>query len=444
MGSDLAPQPIPHPLELDESLCFSEREHWFACRAAPALEQGWKLYVSMTALNAAQVLRAAFEVLREHQFHFKYARDLKVLRKINTGIHGYSQIGKNLVIYANEPSPSLIEGLVARLSRFRGQCPVVPFARALGDDLPLYYRYGAYHGSEIELDGQARLDDRRSRRGAVPEQVEDPLAPHLRPEPPRAELRAFLARFPTIEALVQRGKGGVFKALDVSSPSYREVILLLGYPAGEVQDDGTDGTALVRRAQRFFAALEQLGLESLAPRRVDTHDHGRWAALVTERLLGDTLMTLRLDRRLGVDHLQASWDIIGRMHDAGLYWGDAKLANLIATSEGVRAIDFETGGRVGVDPPLRMRTFDLEDPLLDDLQQIDRAQFLVSVLLPLDPVQGPMSSRVVRLRELATRDTSDSCERWAQTHLHALLNDASDRASVQRSLPCPTKSAPSI
>lgn len=420
-----APPPVPRPPELDASLTFCEREHWFACRPGPSQSQGFKLYVPMTVLNAGPVLREAFEVLRDHALHFKYARDLKVLRRLNAGLHGYSQVGKNLVIYAGDPPRSLVEGLVARLGRFRGQCPTVPFARALGDDVPLYYRYGAYQGDEIELDGQRRTDERRDRHAAIPEGMPDPMAPFLRPPVPRPELRAFLARYPSIAALVQRGKGGVFKALDLSRPSYREVILRLGYPAGEVHDDGTDGSELVRRAQRFFARLQARGLQGLAPRLIDTHDDGRWAALVTELLPGEDLMTKRLEGRLGVEHLRASWALLGRMHAAGLYWGDAKLANVLATSQGVRAIDFETAGLVGHDSPLTMCSFQLEDPVLDDPQRFDCAHFLASVLVPLepsDPEHASFSPRVVKLRELAAETSSSLIEQWARARLREVLS----------------------
>lgn len=378
----------------------------------------------MTVLNASAILRCTCRVLAEHQVHFKYAVNLRALQQINSGRLGYSQVGKNLVIYAESRLLPLVEALRVCLWPFRGESPRVPYARSLGDDLPLYYRFGAYQGDTIRIGEEEREDIRTRHDLAVPDGIENPFttiesgAASSTP----TEVRSFLRRYPVTSAIVQRGKGGVFRGLDLASPTFREVIIRLGYPAGEVQRDGTDGVALVRREQRFFSELTRRGVSDIAPTWIADHNDGKWAVLVTEFLAGENLMTLRAEDRLTVAHVEAGLTLIRRLHAAGLYWGDAKLANLLVLADGaIRAMDFETAGRIDQDALTQMCTFSwpaaTRDPRVFDIMH-----YLISVLYQHeDVVVSSAGPRRVDLAELLARLHNSTPQAWAAGQLRAVL-----------------------
>src|SRR5260370_15413865 len=80
------------------------------------------------------------------------------------------------------------------------------------------------------------------------------------------------------------------------------------------------------------------------------------------------------ERAYSVEHLERCWSILERLHTAGLYLGDAKLANFLAADDGkVWVLDFETAGVIG-DKPSPIRTFNIK-PGLADVYAWDLAHF---------------------------------------------------------------------
>ncbi|HYY58485.1 MAG TPA: hypothetical protein VE842_14225, partial [Pyrinomonadaceae bacterium] len=218
MRSDpVAVREIPHPHRVAQPMPFVESDGWFACGAPAREAQGWKLYVPLTLLNAAEIVERLVPVVQRYGLHFKYIKNIHLLHKLNAGVFGYTQIGKCFVIYLPEPDAAFIAELKHALVPYRDQCPAVPCALPFGDDLPLYYRYGSYQGSRIEVGGTEFEDDRCDARRAVPAGVDDLLAPYVTSIPEDAEVRSFLLRYPAYEAIVQQGKCGVFRALNLES-----------------------------------------------------------------------------------------------------------------------------------------------------------------------------------------------------------------------------------
>jgi hypothetical protein len=372
---------MPHPRELSPGLAFAESEEWFACGTPPSESQGWKLYVSATILNARRLVEVVHSVASRAGLHFKYIKTAVLLRKLNAGMFGYSQVGKTVVIYLPRPEREFLDSLKASLAPYRDQCPAVPCAIPFGDDLPLYYRYGAYRNRRLQLGGDSVEDDRTHALSAVPEGIEDLLKPFTLPVNTPAEVQAFLLRYPAFEAIQQQGKGGIFIGLRLESPQFQEVVLKVGYHRGMMQLDGGDGCTLLRRELAFYRELDRRGIASDAPQLIDSLDTARKVILVLEYIAGMNLLALRLQNQLTVDHLEKCWSILHRLHDHGLYLRDAKLANFLADDEGdVRVLDFETAGILG-DRPSPIRTFDLL-PEFSDVRTADLGHFLASVLYP--------------------------------------------------------------
>src|SRR5436305_4047473 len=298
-GDPVTVSEIPHPRRLPQPLPFVESDEWFACGTPPAgADQGWKLYVPLTLANAREMVERLAPLLQGSGLHFKYIKSLKLLRKLNAGMFGYTQIGKCLVIYLPEPDAGLIAALKEALLPFRDQCPAVPCARPFGDDLPLYYRYGAYRGRRLVLGGAAVDDDREDPGAAVPPGVDDELAPFTTPVAESPEIRSFLLRYPVFQALTQEGKCGIFLAMNLASESFQEVVLKVGYHRGQVQPDGSDGCTFLRRELAFYRELDRRGLGELAPRLVDALDIPKKAIVVLEFVPGTSLLSRKLKGEL--------------------------------------------------------------------------------------------------------------------------------------------------
>lgn len=413
-------------IRLESGALADAGQAWKQCGPAVAARQGWKLYVSATLLNFRDVLAAAAPVFDSFGIAYKHAANDKALRKLNAGLAGYSQVGKCIVAYLGEGdrAAALVPALKAALSGFRGQCPDVPFARPLGGRLPLFYRYGSYIGTRIDRGGAEREDDRTDFDLAVPEGIDDPFAGFAEPAPRDLRLDGFLTRYPVFEVISQGGKGGVFAALDIDRPVLTEVILKVGYRHGQMMPDGRDGFALLRAENDFFAALETAGLAALAPAKIAYREFEAKNALVMERLAGPDLMALHMEGSLGRGHVEACLAMLRRIHRAGLFVGDPKLANFVLDGEGgVRAVDFECGGRIGAGAFDLLRTFRLYNPEPQDLAVLDLAHFLFSVLY--DATPGPSFSerdRLVDLRAVLRRPPPAApAAAYALKELRALL-----------------------
>ncbi|MEU2243888.1 hypothetical protein ABZ572_31320 [Streptomyces sp. NPDC018338] len=423
---------LPHPRELGAGSSFAESALWYACGVpAPGIRQGWKLYVPMTLLNAQEMLHRVAPLLLGADLHFKYVKDLATLQHLNAGVHGYSQIGKCLVVYLPHPQASFLETLKEALGPYRDQCPAVPCARPFGGRLPLFYRFGAYVGSTLVLDGREVTDDRGSLAHAVPEGVSDALAGFTEPEAEDPDVGRFLRRYPAFRALAQQGKSGVFHAMDTTAPTLRQVVLKTGYHRGQMQPDGTDGCDLLRREIACYRLLAERRLDRMAPALLDTLDVPRKVALVLEYVDGPNFLHHKLNGRLRPRHLDLAWLLLERFHAAGVYLGDAKLANFLVgpiadadadADEGVRVVDLEAAGVIGDHAP-PIRTFFIT-PEPEDPRRSDLAHFLVSVLYPYDQAGKGWANRRVDLRACLEREPADEAEAWALERLRALLDEA--------------------
>ncbi|GEB54875.1 hypothetical protein GCM10017674_17860 [Streptomyces gardneri] len=425
---------LPHPRELGAGSSFNESALWYACGVpAPGIRQGWKLYVPMTLLNAREMLHRVAPLLLGAGLHFKYVKDLTTLQHLNAGVHGYSQIGKCLVVYLADPQASFLGALKEALGPYRDQCPAVPCARPFGGRLPLFYRYGAYVGSTLALDGREVADDRGSLAHAVPEGVRDALVGFTEPEAEDPTVGRFLRRYPAFRALAQQGKSGVFHAMDATAPTLRQVVLKAGYHRGQLQPDGTDGCDLLRREIACYRLLAARGLEGMAPALLDTLDVPRKVALVLEYVDGPNFLHHKLNGRLRPRHLEQAWRLLERFHAEGVYLGDAKLANFLVgpideaeadPDERVRVIDLEAAGTIGDHAP-PIRTFFIS-PEPEDPRRSDLAHFLVSVLYPYDQAGKTWTNRRVDLRACLEREPADDAEAWALERLRVLLDGAGE------------------
>jgi len=139
-------------------------------------------------------------------------------------------------------------------------------------------------------------------------------------------------------ALAQRGKGGVYEAIDLRGGFPEPCLLKEGRRNGEVTWDGRDGAWRIRNEERVLARLSAAGVNVPAV-RCSFALAGNYY-LVMEYLEGETLHNFlsRLHRRLSLSRVvQYSLQLamfLSQMHRAGWVWRDCKPKNLIVTKQG--------------------------------------------------------------------------------------------------------------
>lgn len=338
-----------------------EGSFWRYSRAAAPgdLEQGWKLHVSATVLTANEVLRKVAPLLRARGAKFKAPVSLADLQRLNSGLYyGYSQVGKFITVYPRSDAEAV--WLARRLHALtRGMsAPPVPFDLPFRPGSCVHYRYGSFLHLEMEnVDGTRTpalrdpegrlLPDVRESAIARPEWVSDPFAGRSRGRPASAAPQSPLATtFRAFEALTQRGKGGVYKAVDLSARPPRLCVMKEGRAGGELSWEGRDGRWRVEHEERVLTSLRASGVD--VPRVYASFEAEGNYYLVTELVEGETLQAfltrrrrrLPLSRALLLGARLAS--LISRIHAAGWAWRDCKPSNLFVTEGGgLRPLDFE-------------------------------------------------------------------------------------------------------
>ena len=329
---------------------------WRFSAANPAgLAQGWKLHIPATIYTAVKVLERVGPLLDKRGVLFKAPASLNELAKLNAGIfYGYSQVGKCLTIYP--PSDSEARKLARELHRLTRDCvaPSIPYDLRYRPKSCVYYRYGSFVEQTIEKDGQTKLaiqdpngeliPDRRD-VASPPSWVQDPfLVKRQSAVQPKVTLLA--TRFKAFRALSQRGKGGVYQAVDFSTTPPRMCVLKEGRRHGEVGIDGRDGFWRIQHEERVLRIMADKGLRVQSVYSSFTAESNFYLAL--EYIEGETLKDYleRRQRRLPIASvLRKSIEIaslLADLHGLGWVWRDCKPQNLIITRNGtLRPIDFE-------------------------------------------------------------------------------------------------------
>jgi serine/threonine protein kinase len=322
-------------------------------------EQGWKLHLSATILSAADVFAAVSPFLSSQKVMFKAPVSLYELFKLNSGIlYGYSQVGKFITVYPRSAKEAVLLARKLYTVTRNLPAPAIPFDQPYNSDGCVYYRYGAFKVLEVEEpngesvyavrdpNGILVPDDRQST--SLPAWVENPF-PKRRKTGKKiqtSDKTPLQTTFKAFEAVAQRGRGGVYKALDLSGSSPRFCILKEGRVNGEVSWDGRDGSWRVLHEGRVLEALRNVGVNvpSLyASFQIDGNSY-----IATELVEGVSLndllnaMQRRFSIRQVVKYGIGVATMVAKIHAAGWAWRDCKPGNIMITPEGeLRPIDFE-------------------------------------------------------------------------------------------------------
>lgn len=319
-------------------------------------EQGWKLHLAATVLTAGRVLELAGPLLSSLGVLFKAPASLDEVGKLNAGIYyGYSQVGKVLTVYPQTTAEALrLAGKLHHLTKGM-TAPTIPFDLKYRPRGCVYYRYGAFKALDVDNSGGDRTYAIRNPEGTLvpdprdaaanPDWVSNPFVPN-RPMSRKSNRTPLQTTFKAFRALAQRGKGGVYQALDLGATPPRICILKEGRRNGEVGWDGRDGFWRIKHEESVIASLIDAGIN--LPRVYASFQAENHYYLVTEFVEGENLedYLIRKKRRLAISTaVRRSVEVavlVSDIHHAGWVWRDCKPRNIIRTNRGeLRPIDFE-------------------------------------------------------------------------------------------------------
>jgi hypothetical protein len=318
--------------------------------------QGWKIHISATPLSAASVYSRVHPLLASRGLLFKVPVSLDSLAQLNAGIGAFSQIGKFLTIYPRCVAEAV--DLAQQLHAVtRGLCgPKIPFDERYRRNSLVYYRYGSFGkmGNGTIFDNSHRPHkDRRKPGCAVPRWLDDPFKPSNNGDGKPSWLKSrgpIGCDYIAFRAISQRGKGGVYEAVDLTVSPARVVILKEGRRHGETAWDGQDGYEQVKHEGKVLRAL--LGARFPVPRvlREFTQDRNRY--LVLEKIAGHRLLARhrtqpsRTSWRRAEIILERLGGLLSRLHATGWVWRDCKPWHIFLEGDQTRLIDFEGACRI--------------------------------------------------------------------------------------------------
>lgn len=345
-------------------------------RAPQDAEQGWKLHISATILTASTVLESVADFLENEHAYYKAPRSLAELKRINSGFYyDYSQIGKFITVYPQTDAQAVY--FAERLHELTLQvaAPSVPFDRKFKTGSCVHYRYGAFSVNEMEnSDGTFALAIRDPQGNLIPD-VRDGVKPYpdwvSNPFPAIDEpvVDSPLKKMRIFRALTQRGKGGVYLGMDLSSVGPRLCLIKEGRKNGEVTWDGRDGYWRIEHEGFVIRTLQNAKVD--VPQLYSSFQTKNSYFLVTEFITGENLHDFlrKKKRRLRISKAAELAirlaEIMAQIHAAGWLWRDCKPTNLIVTSKGdLRPLDFEGACPIDQPDPIIWSTLTVKSPEL--------------------------------------------------------------------------------
>ncbi|MEL3946624.1 MULTISPECIES: class III lanthionine synthetase LanKC N-terminal domain-containing protein [Streptomyces] len=317
-------------------------------------DQGWKIHVSATHDNAAQVLEIVADHCLRARVPFKHLRGRAVLDAMNSKYAPRPAGGKFIAVYPRDEAEfaDCARELDERLAG--SDAPYILTDCRWGEG-PVHFRYGAFRerwcwtddGAHVLAltDSDGRLvPDRRRPAFALPEGV--PVPDALRPHIERRTAASGEFGYRVKEALHFSNAGGVYAATrrDDGSP----VVLKEARPHTGRDGAGLDATARLAHEKRV---LDRLADVPGVPRAYELFDFGGHSMLAMEHLDG-----IPLQRWMVRHHPLINWNactpdglrayarraealhaevaaLVRRVHAEGIVFGDLHPGNVLVAED---------------------------------------------------------------------------------------------------------------
>lgn len=318
------------------------------------LEQGWKLHISSTVRDSVDILRITIPFLVHQQCKFKIIRTHDLLRQLNHGIFGMSQIGKFITIYPqnDEMAVHIAEKIDQYIDDYIG--PSVPSDLPLHDKSNVFYRYGSFSNKVLQLlNGEtvhalsspsgALIPDQRRLFYVPPVGVSNPFPPQ---NIPASGVRLLGDRYIILANASRTARGWVLLAHDVDANRPCAIKQAMIRPQVGLHD--LEPSDMLRRE---FATLQELVELEIFPHPLDLFEDTKCVNLVMDYIDGFTLPEYLADRRARSGPKVVEGDVnlarrigihLETLHKNGMVFRDLKSSNIIIQSDlTVRFVDAE-------------------------------------------------------------------------------------------------------
>jgi hypothetical protein len=319
-------------------------------------QQGWKVHISASAIEAAELFALVVPLLVERAAAFKLPRSFGDVLFVNSGDAGAMMMGKVVTIYPRDDEH--VSGIATCVDRIwplsRG--PEVQSDLHLRPGSAVSLRYGVFGSAPVVTNstgvcefalvtpsGELEADARKG-QGAQPAWTPVPPLPCTPPRALPVALQQTLEmngnRYVPVALVSDKPTTKIFLAVDTTALS--TVIVKVAVPGAAGDAWGRDATDNLRKEIRILEALSAHA--GLAPRVLDWSD-GEWPICVLEDFRGELLS--ELDRGERIESLLPLVEAASLLHDAGVVHGDLKLENAVRRGDTVGLIDFELAAREG-------------------------------------------------------------------------------------------------
>ncbi|MEV0990696.1 class III lanthionine synthetase LanKC [Streptomyces sp. NPDC049949] len=390
-------------------------------------EQGWKVHVSVTACDAAEVIDKVWDYCVSRSVTFKFLPDSRVHQSTNSKYAPRGGSGKLITVYPVDAAAlrTVLDDLDAVLGTYRGPYILSDLRWRQG---PLYVRYGGFARRECLSETGERTPAVVRPDGVL---VPDERTPAFR-VPAWAPVPDFIAEqmnagrggedepvlpYSIEKALHYSNGGGIYLATD--NATGRRVVLREARPMAGLDGAGDDA---VVRLDREAATLRRLSHLDCVPALLNTFTAWEHHFLVQEYIEGRTLQQFVAtanpltvpgrDAKQRREYADTVLDVLDQLegilkavHATGTVFGDLSPGNVMLRPDGrVALIDFEIAYRPGTrDPEPSIATpgfvaphatgFDRDRYALDSLR--------LALLLPLTTMLDLDPARAGQLAEAA-------------------------------------------
>ncbi|WP_456294158.1 class III lanthionine synthetase LanKC N-terminal domain-containing protein [Streptomyces chartreusis] len=320
-------------------------------------DQGWKLHVSASAAEAADLVETVLPELVGAGVTFKVPANVQALVHINAGLAGRPQVGK--IVTAYPASDEVVAALVERLDAVwrPDRAPRVTSDLPVGSGGAIYIRYGAFTGAQVITDSVGvphtalrapdgtLHPDVRSLEGRQPPWITPPVPPAVpaRTVPPGAPLEIDGTRYLPLKVLAANVRGHVALGLRLSDRGL--VVIRHRFRGVEGDEYGNDAVSRLENERQALLRLAGAGV----CHELVAHDPVGGYLVVSDGG-GTRLEDLPVERR--IERLPELAATVARMHAHGLVHRDLKLANLRIGPDGLRLVDLELAASIGAEQPV--------------------------------------------------------------------------------------------
>ena len=286
--------------------------------------KGFKIHISSTLCNYKTIFSKVIPYLLSNKVKFKIVKNIQELINLNSGIYGYTQIGKTITIYPeNKIQLNFLIEKLYKITKFETSINIYSDFRYKNSSV-VFYRYGDINNISIT--------DKRIKR--LPIRIKVPIEDYYIPR-----YENLPSKYIVLEILSLRGKSKVYKAIDKE----RGIIVIIkeGVYCGEYSYNGIDG---FDRVYSEICILKKLALRYNLPKIIEYFYINNNIVLVEEFLNGLTLYEFirknKIERKY--KYFIKILEIIIKIHKKGYILCDISPNNIIVKNDEVNIIDVES------------------------------------------------------------------------------------------------------